>query len=264
MNPPYSGNLHLKILSHLISLYPDAEAVNLSPIRWLQDPLAEYKKNSDWKKFEDIRAKITSLEPLLQKQIDGLFGIQFNAQIGIYYCTKDGGFDYSSLVDKDFMKIYRKCISKTKWTPVISQFSKRTKKDWTPVCLLGGHVEVGGFGVRMYRDRYWWFEDDKCMSPRFKGKTFEECKSYNMMSPDKMTIVEFDSGNEAANFYKYISSDLFSYLTRGHTMDGHIYPSMLAYVDDYTHPWTNEDLYRYFDLTEEEIKVIEETMEKYK
>lgn len=47
MNPPYSGNLHLKIVSKIISEYPNAEIVNLSPIRWLQDPLAEYKKNSD-------------------------------------------------------------------------------------------------------------------------------------------------------------------------------------------------------------------------
>ena len=44
MNPPYDGNLHLKILSKIISEYPEAEVVNLSPIRWLQDHLSEYKK----------------------------------------------------------------------------------------------------------------------------------------------------------------------------------------------------------------------------
>ena len=46
MNAPYSGNLHLKILSYIMSLYSGADIVNLSPIKWLQDPLAKYKKNS--------------------------------------------------------------------------------------------------------------------------------------------------------------------------------------------------------------------------
>ena len=45
MNPPYDKNLHLKILQEAIKHSDDV--VNLSPIRWLQDPLAEYKKNSD-------------------------------------------------------------------------------------------------------------------------------------------------------------------------------------------------------------------------
>jgi type I restriction-modification system DNA methylase subunit len=42
MNPPYSRNLHLKILSNALD-YSD-DIVNLSPVRWLQDPLAELKK----------------------------------------------------------------------------------------------------------------------------------------------------------------------------------------------------------------------------
>lgn len=55
MNPPYSKNLHLKILAKTIEHLKDenSECVNLSPIRWLQDPLAKYKKNSDLKRFKD-------------------------------------------------------------------------------------------------------------------------------------------------------------------------------------------------------------------
>lgn len=47
MNPPYSKNLHLKVLDTVIKNNPNAEIANLSPIRWLQDPLAEYKKNEN-------------------------------------------------------------------------------------------------------------------------------------------------------------------------------------------------------------------------
>ena len=40
MNPPYNRNLHLKILQEAMKHSNDV--VNLSPIRWLQDPLADY------------------------------------------------------------------------------------------------------------------------------------------------------------------------------------------------------------------------------
>ena len=61
MNPPYNGNLHLKIIDKVIKACPDSEIINLSPIRWLQDPLAEYKKNSDYNRFENIRYSGTSI-----------------------------------------------------------------------------------------------------------------------------------------------------------------------------------------------------------
>src|SRR5574344_1781076 len=103
MNPPYSGNLHLKILSKIISEYPNAEVVNLSPIRWLQDPLAEYKKNSDWKKFEDIRKRIESLDEIKSIEATNSFGTAFTMDLGIYHITKKGGWTPSyklSIVDK--------------------------------------------------------------------------------------------------------------------------------------------------------------------
>ena len=29
------------------------------------------------------------------------------------------------------------------------------------------------------------------------------------------------------------------------------------WLGDYTHPWTDEDLYKYFELTDDEIRIIE-------
>lgn len=36
----------------------------------------------------------------------------------------------------------------------------------------------------------------------------------------------------------------------------------LPYLNDYTHPWTDEMLYKYFDLTQEEIDLIEKEMKE--
>ena len=85
MNPPYNGNLHLKILQE--AMKHGDEIINLSPIRWLQDPLAEYKKNSDWKKFASVRKRIETLDVVKASISDKLFGIQCG-DLGIYHLAK--------------------------------------------------------------------------------------------------------------------------------------------------------------------------------
>ena len=78
--------------------------MNLSPIRWLQDPLAEYKKNSDWEKFEDIRKHIESLDVVPMVEATQLFnGAAFSMDLGIYHITKKGGWTSSfanSIINK--------------------------------------------------------------------------------------------------------------------------------------------------------------------
>ena len=263
MNPPYSGNLHLKILREAMKHIEKegGEITNLSPIRWLQDPLAEYKRGSDWKKFEDIRSHIADVKIIPQEDFYKLFDVQFNTNVGIYYLTENGGMDLDSLVDMNFKKIYIKVMAKApKEKPIVTTYGKCAKNNFVPVCLLGGHVDVDGFGVRAYRDRYWYFVDGKCQNPRFLGQTFEECKSYNMMSPDKMTVVEFETPEETKNYYEYLRTNFFSYLTKKHTMDGHIYLNMLPFLPTYKKPWTDADLFEYFKLNKEEIATIEEEM----
>lgn len=40
-------------------------------------------------------------------------------------------------------------------------------------------------------------------------------------------------------------------------MDQHTPFIGLPYLGDYTHPWTDEMLYKYFNLSEDEIRIIE-------
>ena len=71
MNPPYDGNFHLKLVSTAMKLSDDI--INLSPIRWLQDPLAEYKSGSDWNKFDNIRNHIESLNEIKAEDAQDMF-----------------------------------------------------------------------------------------------------------------------------------------------------------------------------------------------
>ena len=93
MNPPYDRNLHLKILEKVI---PVAEkTVNISPVRWLQDPFAPYSTRSDYCKFEDsISKKIESLDVITAKDASKLFDASFIMNLGVYVCSDKGGYAY--------------------------------------------------------------------------------------------------------------------------------------------------------------------------
>jgi hypothetical protein len=107
-----SSYLHLKILQEAMK-YSD-DVVNISSIRWLQDPLAEYKKNSDWEKFADIRSHIESLEVVSAAEADKVFGINFRCDLGIYHITENGGWKDDINKRKSFVdKILQKAADKS-------------------------------------------------------------------------------------------------------------------------------------------------------
>ena len=107
MNPPYLKNLHLKILELVCSF--SSKVINISPIRWLQDPLAKYKQNSDYSNFEDtISKKIEDIEFVKADVAESLLDASFSMNLGIY-TIGNGGFDYkqyaNTIVDKMVSKI---------------------------------------------------------------------------------------------------------------------------------------------------------------
>ena len=89
MNPPYDKNLHLKIVEQSIPmLTDDGILVNLSPIRWLQDPLAKYKKSSDWYKFKEVRERIERLVHIDKFVAAKMFDIGSGLDLGVYKVRK--------------------------------------------------------------------------------------------------------------------------------------------------------------------------------
>ena len=85
-NPPYSNSLHLQIMKEVVK-HCD-KVVNISPVRWLEDPLAKYKRNSDYNKFEDsVSKKLEDLEVLDNEMSNELFGIE-HSDLGIYINIK--------------------------------------------------------------------------------------------------------------------------------------------------------------------------------
>lgn len=251
-NPPYCRNLHLKILQKAMK-YSD-DIIALSPIRWLQDPLAEYKKNNDFKKFEDIRKRIESLEVVSSDEANKLFSIDAFIDLGIYHVVPKGGKDLVS-----FWKEVRKPAEVMMIEKLIEMKDnllnhiEKQKIDGIRVPL----TDIGG--NRGYKPVY--KELAYVIDGKKDGKDWTKCKNmggYEKPEGSALPLsVKFASATEAQNFYDVFYTKFGSWICDITHTQQHLQPSILPWLSDYTHPWTSNDLYEYFGLTSEEVNIIE-------
>ena len=252
MNPPYCRNLHLKILNEAIRHSDDI--VNLSPIRWLQDPLAEYKRNSDFKRFKEIRERIESIEIISASKAQREFSIEIFSDLGVYHLDKDGGFDTSS-----FWKLVRTPAQNMMLTKLISlndtiaHHYEKNKRDGIRVPM----TDIGG--NRGYRNVY--KELVYVIDGQKNGIDWTKCKNMGgYEKPEGCPLplsIKFNTTTEAQNFYDSFFTKFYTWLCNITKMQQNLTPILLPWLGDYTHPWTDEDLYKYFNLSDDEIKIIE-------
>ena len=262
MNPPYDGNLHLKILEQAISLLKDdGNCINLSPIRWLQDPLAELKSKSDYKTFGDsIVKKITSLKVIKNNEAREMFSMAVNEALGIYTLGTNNVEYYLSFRNtiEDFF--FQKVLKPTYTGSYESVLKYRTKE---------GSPNYSDYFVRL---------------PKFHSNV-NSIEWYDPISrnieismnlPCKGTCdatINFDSKDKAINFWKSMQTCFYRYICYKAKVAQRVpYPAIpyLGSVENprthkigYESEWTNKDFYEYFGITEQEQKEIEETMKPY-
>lgn len=244
MNPPYDRNLHLKILNNIIEIFPEDVIVNLSPIRWLQDPAAKFKSNSNYYRFENVLNKVNSIEIIDKSLSTDLFNVPFWTDLGIYY-LKDGGFDIENFSLNSLGKAYKIIIEKIgvpvyvekSIQAIINLFGKNSDLlFWIRCPRVHGHVGR--------KDEF------EIVSPDIKYcLNVEDCEN---------KVVYFKTKDEAINFYNTLNSNLFKFIKKvGFYSLSNVFTG-LPWLEDYTHHWTDEMLYNYFNFTKEEINIIEE------
>ena len=272
MNPPYDRNLHLKFLEKVIKVAD--KTVNISPVRWLQDPLARYKKNSDYYKYKSsIIDTIESLTVISDKDSQKLFDVAiFGMDLGIYTCGK-GGFNTNSLIKSLTNRLTKYCI--THAAPF-----ENGKKDGFRVRIPELKSKgANGSGKRTnktvgnfeFLGRLFVFENG-CKD----GLKWHEWygKNQHSKTTDEITCsIKFNSKAEAENFIISTNTMVFKYISHQVIRDVNITSDKVLWMGDYTEPWTNARFCDYFGITGfisdneaepgSEWETILETMKKY-
>jgi len=235
-NPPYSGSLHLKILREAMKHSDDI--VNLSPIRWLQDPLAKLKKSSDIFKYQDIVSKIEQLETIRSKDACKMFNVNIG-DLGIYHITKNGGWDYSAF-NRGLPSYTQKVIDKA----VENSFMDvATPEHWR------GKYE-GIFGIINSHSR----------GDGHGGMASFISENWNLFCKPRYTstnkVLFFNDENERRNCFDYLNSKFMKLHAKNIRQNYRVPWQFVPYLD-FSHPWTDDMLYKHFGLTEDEIKTIE-------
>ena len=208
MNPPYNKNLHLKILENVIPVAD--KVVNISPVRWLQSPLAKYKKNSDYNKFEEsISKKIESLDVIDANTASVLFNAVFGMNLGIYIIG-NGGYNYknceNNIIDR-ILAIMPDNMSK--------HLQMSIPNNWSLVMP----IIAGGDRGRLATCSSWISEYDRYVyhdNKNNNGQSYEEYRRsicWGVVKPRAEAIhFEFATEDELRNFYNALQSKFFRYI----------------------------------------------------
>ena len=246
LNPPYDRNLHLKVLEQVI---PVAEKViNISPVRWLQDPFAPYLGRSDYNKFEESVSKhIKDLEIIPAKKASELFQeASFTMNLGIYTCDSEGGWNYRH-DDPLVNKIVEKTMENS-WEPYAQKyFYKNGCIQVKPYVLNTAGVLSGGVLNSTY--------DSQC---KVTLSNPESIKKGGVGSDS--AHFEFDTEEERKNFYDCYCHPFMKWQISLWKRDVHTKTIKVPYFGDYTKPWTNDMFKEYFGITDEEWKRVEREM----
>ena len=231
MNPPYMANLHLRILD-VVMHNTNADIICLQPNNHLVNIFDAWKWND---RNED--GPVTRTADHLKKY----WTISRDDAAKIF---STGTTSFKGLI----VGLYNKSYSKS-------------KMDSTMDMHIYAKV-VGGQGTGR-KSLNMMLQPRKKLSKNSQLITCVYSKDENVNWKDKLLAtsdsnvsggIDFASDKEKTNFVASLDLNLMKWIGLTHNSYG---PMALPWLGDYTSPWTNERLYKYFNLTDDEIKYIE-------
>ena len=246
MNPPYQRNLHLKILAESIKHLKDDKSVcvNLSPDNWLM----KHNLNNPIGKYRTVFSNdILDIEVIPHDKMNELFNTGNAIEEGCILTVSNGN-------GKLDLKHYG-FNSKTEY----SLYSKVSKcKDG----ILSIHKAVGVSGRACYG------KSNKLYTVGIYGwHGGKDCRETVVCEDSKQPYITlfFNSENERKNFLNSLDTLFMNWYCKAFIEPGnYIVKNHFFIMQDYSKPWDDARFYKFFNITSEEQKVIEETMEKYK
>ena len=270
MNPPYDGNLHLKVLDTTLKAVrqnnPDCEVVSIQPARWLEDSTAPYKNGSDYKTYKDsILNKISKLQLVDAITSCKAFNIMNSTDLGIYTFKpeKDNVTInlQETLVSKLLTKILDGSVLKEHVeTKAVAGYRCEVKE---MASGTGGH-NLGNYDSSKVADVniIWGPYSDGYTKD---GKFFTETRQKNQFTKSYFAYsIVFTTLDEADNFYRSCNTKFYRRLVQLLKWDVHVPLGFLPYMEDYSKVWTDEDYCKFFNLTEEESEFMCRTVDDYR
>jgi hypothetical protein len=271
-NPPY-GNLHLPILKKCVEhLTEDGVSITIQPVRWLQDPLWKLKKTTDAKKMQStLDGKLDDVKIISSQEATRIFAATLNTDLGIFYVKNSGGkMSYDSLSKTvngiDISRFERLIVENNL---VLDSYDGQMKH-FVPLATIAGSGSGRGFvGAGSIHQIYGYFTDGKSNQCKFgDGLTLDEAHKANKRRTFGKTIgavcKQFDSADEARNFYEFIKLDVFRFFIYITTLDVNIQSRFLPFPKEngaFKTPWDASRFCEYFNITAEEEIFILKVME---
>ena len=236
-----------QVKDSLLSLGYSEEEV--AKIRELDEAVQSYFESSYNKELLDV-IKVTDAESLFN------IGLPFN--IGVYHLTKDGGW-INTFNNNLLSKMIEKVIS----TDNVKNHT--VVDDLDGISLLISKF-TGGQGGRLEFETPFMMTKKKSYFTNkineFTNETYLEQRTRtawgNVKPKATNTNIKFATREERDNFYDSWNTKPLRWMFNTMKNDIHANIQALPWLGDYTHPWTDEDLYKYFELTDDEIKIIED------
>jgi hypothetical protein len=222
MNPPYDGNLHLKILEKVIPIAN--KVVNISP----SDYTVDLQKYFEWNKngeIDNVLSKCTNIKTMNHRESNDLFGLgNMIGNLSIIVCQNKKINKYSiyNWWDKRCLNLYKKIRSATKIN-IRQSFNFHIKAE---------HYKPSETDVRIFRMHNIITDSAKDNILCVKGNAKEG--------------IRFTTMNEKKNFEKSLECKIYEFF---HKCANDVNPAHLPYMQDYTQPWDDKRFCEYFNIT---------------
>lgn len=239
MNPPYANKLHEKFLIKCLDI--SECGVSIQPAVWIN------KANKNRKSFKNIidkcNGRMKEINIISHREMNNYFGTGNSLQEGgIFYWDVKGDLDLNNFG-------YTNELEK-------SLFEKTNIDSNEEMQLLrkGGHKYVNGKEYEVKDNEvpvYQWHGGDNCYDAVVVPKELWKKKA--------TLLLTFDTKEEADNFRTSLKTKFADWFFYNYVVPGDY--KILTYMyrmKDYTKPWTDERYYKTFNLTKDEIKIIEE------
>lgn len=253
INPPYDGDLHLKILEKVIHIAD--YVISISPIDWLMNPYG----GAVFNRYKNLKFNNIENVGLIKNLFNGLDRSTYTG--GIYTIDKNANLTPDKFLYKFISTDFTNYINEK----ILSSIIKKTIDcDNLENHIVSGEINdktkytivmpklVGNPGEKTYklyvRGSRW---DKIFYKGLYKGKTVSETKKKlkNVKNYTIFDYIEFKTKNEAENWIKSGETNFIKFMQIIQSVDANRRCSHTPYMNDYSKPWTDKRFCEYFGIT---------------